>query len=444
MAAAKVATVLLWTAFFSALVLGGVRAQENVHAREEARSDSNSIELDQLKLKIHRLEVRLEESDKSVKSKDETIEKLKKAVQEKSDSISQLQSEVVSIQKKGSSDVEERVDKAYAQAAELQNEVDRIQKELETESKEKDALKTQAHEAEEKIHELNLKLKNFQKVADEQKAKIHKLERALQVVEEEMVKAKLEASSRINDLLEVHNAWLPPWFAEHTFHFQSFIVTEWNEHGKPTMDLLTQKTMETKDQFGKWASPHFETIKITWVPAIQEQWILIVEYLEPHVKLVRTKTVETYEASKTAIKPHLIKVQEVADPYYQEIKKISKPYVEQVATVAKPHVEKARVALKPYTQNALDKYGKFLESVTAYHHQVQVTVKEKMENHEAFKQLATQELVWFVASALLALPVLFLFRLFSTMCCKPSKTSSSHTHPHHHGRRKHKRDHGHK
>ncbi|KAL8144430.1 hypothetical protein V2J09_017462 [Rumex salicifolius] len=419
MAAAKVATLLLCTVFLSALVFGGVRAQEEVHVGEETRSDGtdlNAVELEQLKLKIHRLEVRLEESDKIVKSKDEKIEKLKKAVQERSDSISKLQSEVVSIQKKGTSDVEDRVDKAYARAAELQNELDQVKNELETESEEKNVLKTQADDAEKKIQELNLKLKNFQKVTDEQKGKIHKLERALQVVEEEMVKAKLEASSKINDLLEVHNAWLPPWFVEHSFNFQTFIVTEWNEHGKPAMDVLTQKTVKAKKHVEIWASPHIETFKTTWVPAIQEQWILIVEYLEPHIKLVSTKTVETYEASKTAVKPHLIKAQELADPYYQDIKKFSKPYVEQVATMAKPHVEKARVALKPYTQNALDKYGKYLESATEYHHQVQVKIKEKMENHELFKQLATQELVWFVASAVLALPVIILFRMFTSMC----------------------------
>ncbi|KAL8161204.1 hypothetical protein V2J09_012693 [Rumex salicifolius] len=130
---------------------------------------------------------------------------------------------------------------------------------------------------------------------------------------------------------------------------------------------------------------------LTWLPAIQEQWILIVEYLEPHIKLVSTKTVETYEASKTAVKPHLIKVQELADPYYQDIKKFSKPYVEKVATMAKPHVEKARVALKPYTQNALDKYGKFLESATEYHHQTFI-VTEWNEHGKPAMDILTQKL----------------------------------------------------
>lgn len=86
----------------------------------------------------------------------------------------------------------------------------------------------------------------LQKVADEQQAKIHKLEHALQVAEvcfdiaikmirgdytygmfhiidniimtliqEEVVKAKLEASSRINELLEVWNSKCVSFFSIH-------------------------------------------------------------------------------------------------------------------------------------------------------------------------------------------------------------------------------------
>lgn len=54
-----------------------------------------------------------------------------------------------------------------------------------------------------------------------------------------------------------------------------------------------------------------------WVPAIKEQWVVIATNVEPHVQTLTTKTVEIYEVSKNAVTPHIIKVQELANPYFQ-------------------------------------------------------------------------------------------------------------------------------
>ncbi|KAK6158644.1 hypothetical protein DH2020_005958 [Rehmannia glutinosa] len=402
-----------------------------------SRSDGpDSSIMEQFKSKIHSLdnaalwpslfsyvflliyeESHIKEKTREIKDKDEVIATKDKIIKEKSDSIVSLESEITSLQKsfisqkKDKSDAAEQVGKAHARTGELEKQVEKLRKDIDVKNKEKQLLEARATEAEKKASELSSKFDSLQKVIDDQKAKIRKTERALQIAEEEMMKAKFEATSKIKELMEfesvwgsipmdylcsrglqydwllggvmvtglsfgrlVHGAWLPPWLA---FHFNNY----------------------QKAQAEEWASPHVETVKTKWVPAIKEQWVVITTNVEPHVQTLTTKTVEIYEVSKNAVTPHIIKVQELADPYFQELRKFSEPYIDQVATAARPHVDKLHTALKPYTQEAVHAYGKFLESATTYHYQVQDLVHEKLKSHELTKPLATKELVWFSVSA---------------------------------------------
>ncbi|PIN23807.1 hypothetical protein CDL12_03466 [Handroanthus impetiginosus] len=165
--------------------------------------------------------------------------------------------------------------------------------------------------------ELNSKVDNLQKIIDDQKAKLHKTERALQIAEEELMKAKFEATSKTKELIEVHGAWLPPWLAFHFIHYQSLLEKNWKVHGKPALELLMQKAIEKKAQAEEWAAPHVETLKTRWVPAIKEKWVLVASNVEPHMQRLTTKTVEIYEASKNTVTPHFVKVVEFVDPYFQ-------------------------------------------------------------------------------------------------------------------------------
>ncbi|KAM1507544.1 hypothetical protein TB2_016610 [Malus domestica] len=201
-----------------------------------------------------------------------------------------------------------------------------------------------------------------------------------------------------------------------------------NEAEKKIDDLLSkiENAVEKKAQAEKWAEPHVETTKTKWILAIKEQWVVVKDTVELHVKSLCTKTIEVYEVSKTTLAPHVIKAQ-VVDPYFQEAKKFSKPYVDQLTTVTKPHVDKAVIA-----------YEKFLKSASTYHHQVQGTVKGLLKRHELTRPLATMELEWFAASALVALLIIILFRIFSSLFCTKSKKPAPGTS---HARRKAKRGH---
>ncbi|PIN15325.1 hypothetical protein CDL12_12025 [Handroanthus impetiginosus] len=389
---------------------------------EVPRSDGpDSSVLVQLKSKIHDLESHIEEKTREVKEKDVEIAAKEKIIKEKSDSIVSLESEIASLQKKGKLDTAEQVGKAHARAGELEKQVEKLRQDIDLKLKERELLEARATEAEKKASELQSKFESLQKIIDDQKAKLSKTQRALQIAEEEMMKAKYEATSKTKELMEVHGAWLPPWLAFHLNNYQSLLEKNWEVRGKPALETLMQKAIEKKAQAEEWAAPHLETVKTKWVPAIKERWVVITTNVEPHVKLLTAKTVEIYEVSKNAVTPHIIKVQELADPYFQDLRKISRPYIDQVATAARPHVDKLRTALHPYTQEAVRAYGKFLESATIYHRQIQDRVHEKLKSHELTKPLATKELVWFSASALLALPIIILLKLCSAIFGKKTK-----------------------
>ncbi|CAN0824422.1 hypothetical protein LINGRAHAP2_LOCUS43 [Linum grandiflorum] len=267
-----------------------------VAGSKDLDSSAQNIELQQLTSKIQELESQIDKKTWELKAKDEKLAEKEKAIKEKADSISSLQSEVSSLQKKRKLDSTEEVNKANAMTVELEKQLDKLKENYQAQNAEKEALQAKASEADRKVAELNSKLKDLQKISNDQKRKIEKTERALKVAEEELMKAKLEASSKTKELLEVHHAWLPPWLAVQLFRFQA---------------------LEKKAMAAKWAEPHLETVKTKWIPTAKEKLVVVTTQVEPHVRSLTAKTVDFYDTSKTAIEVHVIRVQEIVDPYFQ-------------------------------------------------------------------------------------------------------------------------------
>lgn len=425
--------IIIFSIIFLALVFPLIEAHDGI-----GDDVALKIELDQLKSKISLLESDVQEKIRELKTKDENINQMESIIREKSAAISSLQNDIQAFQAKES--VDDQLNKAQAQITELETQVVNLRKETKTLNKKRDALESKASIAEKKVSELNSKLENLKRINDEQKTRIRKTERALQAAEEEMLKAKSRETKIFKELKEVQQSWVPHWLSIHFFHFQSFISTLWKENGMPLLDVTLQKALQKKAEVQKWAEPYFETMKTKWIPVVKDQSAKLATQIEPGVKLLTTKTSEVYHASKKSIQPHVVKLQETVDPYYQEVKKVTKPYVDQVVTVAKPHVDNTRVLLKPYTKKISRVYRKSLKTYSSYHRQLQTTIKEILRNNELTKQLATEKNVWYLATAFMALPIFFLFRLVSPIFRnKPRRRSrNSHTgHRHRKTRRVH-------
>lgn len=42
-------------------------------------------------------------------------------------------------------------------------------------------------------------------------------------------------------LLQVHGAWLPPWFAAQYAHYAEVVAGHWNKQGKPVVQNVLHK-----------------------------------------------------------------------------------------------------------------------------------------------------------------------------------------------------------
>ncbi|NP_001141232.1 uncharacterized protein LOC100273319 precursor [Zea mays] len=415
-------------------VAGAVEA-----ALGEVETAALRAELGQLRAKISALESDIEERSQELKNKDDAIMNLEKAIEEKSKAITSMLDEIASLQAKGSVAAEEQANKANAKVVELEKQVDKIKKDIEAQSSQKAALEYRANDAEKKVEVLNEKLNTIQKESDEKKRKIKKTERALKVAEEELMRLQLEVTAKSKQLSEVHGAWLPPWLMAQYACYAEVVSGHWDQHGKPAVQNFLHKASEKSAQAKKWAEPHIETAKMKWIP-VKQKLVALKKNAEPYVQKVSTRSVEFYESSRDAVTPHAVKVKVFVHSYYQKAKKFSKPYIDQIAEITKPHVEKIRTTLKPYTKRAVHAYGSFLKSATTYHRQAQASIMDYLHQHDITKSLATKELVWFLASALLALPVFIIYRLLvGTFCSKKNKRprSSNGNHGHKRYKRRH-------
>ncbi|KAI3496264.1 hypothetical protein L1887_38621 [Cichorium endivia] len=406
--------------FCMTVILFLYASSETLHDYEVHQSDDSSLKTkhEQLLSKILNLESSIDERSREINSKDERIKQLETTVLEKSNSLASLRSEIQSLQKKESFNAKEQVGEAHARASELEKQVEDLKNEIAKQKTKKDALEARINVAETKISELNEKLEKLQKTNEEQKIRIRNTERALKKAEEERIKVQLKAAKYSKELTEFHNSWLPPWLAVHLVQCQSFMVTHWNVYGRPALDVTFQKAMETQDKVQKWAWPYIDVVHMKWIPIIKEQWLTFVTNMEPHARKLTDNTLEFYHESKKNLRPHITNIKTILDPYIKEVKKFTKPYFNRLSKTLKPYVNKAHVFIKPYSKKLFRGYRRFSKGTLKYHRQVRANIHEILKQNEFTRSLASNELVWFMASAVMIFPVMVLLSMVSSLFSK--------------------------
>ncbi|KAL4564379.1 hypothetical protein LXL04_028441 [Taraxacum kok-saghyz] len=428
--------------FCMTLILFLYASSETIFDYEVDQSDDSSLKIkhEQLQSKILNLglasifltfafqQSSIDERSREINSKDERIKQLETTVLEKSNSLASLRSEIQSFQKKESFNAKEQVGEAHARAGELEKQVNDLKKEIAKQNTKKDELEARIHVAENKIAALNEKLEKLQRTNEQQKIRIRTTEGALKKAEEERMRVQYKATRHSKELADAHESWLPPWLALHLVHFQSFMVTHWNVYGRPALDITFQKAIETEAQVRKWAWPYIDVVHTEWIPIIKDQWLTFSTNMEPHSQKLTAKTLEIYHVSKKKLKTTL-------NPYIKEVKKLTKPYVNRLSKTLKPYVNKAHVFLKPYSKKLVRGYSRFSKSTLRFHRVVRGNIREMLKKNEFTRQLASNELVWFMASAFMVFPVMILLSFVSSLFSKKPKKRMRNSYTSHSRRR---------
>ncbi|KAL9677273.1 hypothetical protein QQ045_005501 [Rhodiola kirilowii] len=356
------------------------------------------IELDQLRSRISILETKISERAEELKSKDDNIKDMEKIIKEKSDYIASLYIQIEALQI-GSPEAEKLKSKMYARLNELRNQAGNLRNEIQAQIKKKDDLKVRILTAEKQIRELNLKLESLRKISDEQRTGISKIKHGIQRAEEKLVKLKIEATLVSDEMNQIYGGWVPPWLAASVDGCLTYIIALWTKQGRPRLGWAIQRAMHVKAIVQAWACPHIKAIKKTWIPKMKRQWSMFTIYLEPRY----------------------VEFRDTTNPYIQEAKQILKPYLTQISVTSTPHFDRLTRVLKLYRTKFVQTYERLMRSVMAHHTQVQDMISELLTRREYTRPLVDKDIVWYLASAIYALPAILIVNLYASIASNKSQ-----------------------
>ncbi|XP_015691933.1 kinesin-like protein KIF7 isoform X2 [Oryza brachyantha] len=378
------------------LFLCFVRARCDV-ASASPSSPEQGQELQMLRSKVASLE------DEINARKEETLH-LENVVREKSAQIAALVSELEVLQVPNVID-DESVLKANAHNEMLEKQIVRLGRDLEDQVKKGESLEAHASEAKKSLIELTGKLDSAEKVNLEQKQKIEELNHSLQQAKDRLVEMEREAKLKGEELTKVHGMWLPHWVME--------LSDKWQLRGKSVLDVLLLKVSENLAHVHRLVQPHMKTAQNKLVPTAKAHLNSLKNSADAYASAIATRSTKLYKVCRDTIHPSMAKVQDFADHYWQESKKLSTPYITQIVAASEPHITRAGAVLEPYTRPAVSAWRRVFMSASLSHRQVQKGIKHFVNDNGLLKPDSADKLAWFTASALVALPMFYTYKMLS-------------------------------
>lgn len=206
-----------------------------------------------------------------------------------------------------------KVDSAMSKIRELESQVRSLQEESDKLRVEADLHANRAKSVEETATAHLTDKEKAIKALEDQKTRLRKAERGLQIAEAAMLKAKAEAEEKAKKLDDLHKAWLPPWASTHAETLQKTASSRWSTHAEPVVKNLKKSASSKATDAHAYIKPHLDTFHTKVNPLIREKWEKLVVAVAPYLEIVKKAVISAREY----IAPHVDTVHKTVNPYVQ-------------------------------------------------------------------------------------------------------------------------------
>ncbi|KAL5774393.1 hypothetical protein ACOSP7_011950 [Xanthoceras sorbifolium] len=232
---------------------------------------------------------------------------------------------------------------------------------------------------EESIHQINEKndyIKERQQLIDDTVDKIHDLQSLLTKIKDD----SLHAEERLTALEEEVRLL---WLASRQNNFDIHILESKAQDAEDRLEVVNSQVDKMAD-------------------IVTEQWIHF-QHLEQALQIMEMRVQDIQR-----------KLRSTRCTFLKFVKNLSGQHLPKLFGIFDSYSSGEGAILNSYMSQALQQFKRFFLAFKKFHHELQGLIKQEMAKNELTAALANEELVFFVASALITFPMLTGWMLLSS------------------------------